>query len=177
MPHQRDPRQNAIATLVFAVGVLTPSANAQQDAMPAGMSHAEHMKQMNKRGNLAMGFDQEKVNHHFKLTTDGGSIQVNAKQTDDSTTRSQIREHLKMISKDFANGVFSSPIATHGEVPPGVAGLREKKTQITYSYEDTSDGARVVIRTADASALASLHDFLRYQIREHSTGDSIAISK
>jgi len=170
--------------LVFAAGVvLVPLANAQQGAMPAGMSHEEHMKQMaknaemNKRGTLAMGFDQDKVNHNFKLATDGGSIQISAKQTNDTTTRSQIREHLKMISKDFANGVFTSPVATHGEVPPGVAGLREKKTQITYSYEETPDGARVVIKTADASALASLHDFLRYQIREHSTGDSLAVPK
>ena len=102
---------------------------------------------------------------------------VSAKQTDDTTSRSQIREHLKMISKDFANGVFASPVATHGEMPPGVAVLREKKTQITYSYEETPDGARVVVTTADASALASLHDFLRYQIREHATGDSLDVPK
>jgi hypothetical protein len=170
--------------LVFAAGVVVaPFANAQQDSMPPGMSHEEHMKQMakdaemNKRGSLAMGFDQEKVNHHFKLTADGGSIQVSAKQMDDTTTRSQIRDHLKMISKDFANGVFASPVATHGEVPPGVAGLRERKTQITYSYEETPDGARIVIKTANASALASLHEFLRYQIREHATADSLAVAK
>ena len=67
MSHQRDPGQNAIAMLFFAAGVvLAPFANAEQGAMPAGMSHEEHMKQMaknaemNRRGNLAMGFDQER---------------------------------------------------------------------------------------------------------------------
>jgi hypothetical protein len=75
---------------------------------------------------------------------------------DDTTTRSQIRDHLKMIAKDFANGVFASPVATHAKVPPGVTGLREKKTEITYSYEEIPDGARIVIKKANVSALASI---------------------
>jgi len=151
--------------------------------MPSGMSHEEHMKQMaedaemNKRGDAAMGFDQDKVSHHFHLTQIGGSIEVSVKQTTDADTLKQIRDHLTTIAREFAEGVFTSPIATHGEVPPGVPVLRERKARIRYTYEETTDGARVIIATTDPAARTAVHDFLKYQIREHATGDSVSIQK
>ena len=169
---------------VLTITAILPIANAQDHpAMPPGMSHEEHMKQMNhdaemkKRGDAAMGFDQDKVSHHFQLTKTGGSIQVSVNQAADSESRTQIREHLKTISKEFADGVFTSPIATHAEVPPGVPVMRRSKARINYAYEETADGARVVIRTADRTALSAVHDFLKYQIREHATGDPLTIQK
>jgi len=33
-------------------------------------------------------------------------------------------------------------------------------------------GGRVVARTDDAAARAAIHEFLRFQIEEHQTGDS-----
>ena len=112
---------------ILAVAALAPLVAAQHPSMPPGMSHEEHLKQMSqesemkKRGNLAMGFDQEKVSHHFHLTRTGGSIEVGVNQDADEVTRKQIRDHLKTISQEFRDGVFASPIATHGEVRPGVA--------------------------------------------------------
>ena len=38
----------------------------------------------------------------------------------------------------------------------------------------TSSGGRVVIRTADRQAKAAIQEFLRYQIREHATGDPLS---
>ena len=143
--------------------------------MPPGMSHEEHMKQMNKRGNAAMGFDQDKVTHHFLLTRTGGSIEVAVNQPADDVTRRQIRDHLKTISHEFADGVFTSPIATHAEVPPGVPVMRDRKSRIAYAYEETPTGARVVITTTDRKALSAVHDFLKYQIREHTTGDPVSM--
>ena len=92
------------------------------------------------------------------------------KQNDDETSRQQIRTHLKMISQEFADGIFASPIATHAEVPPGVPVMRERKARINYAYEETPDGGRVTISTSDRKAGKAVHDFLRYQIREHGTG-------
>src|ERR1700682_3297591 len=137
---------------VLAALALAPLVSAQHDAMPPGMSHEEHMKQMNKRGNAAMGFDQEKVSHHFLLTRTGGSIEVAANQTADDVTRGQIRDHLKTISREFADGVFTSPTATHAEVPPGVPVMRDRKSRIAYAYQETPTGARVVITTTDRTA-------------------------
>ncbi|MEO8126401.1 MAG: hypothetical protein ABJF23_17565 [Bryobacteraceae bacterium] len=162
---------------LLAVAVFLPVVFAQHGSMPPGTSHEEHMKQMSrnadmkKRGDAAMGFDQEKVRHHFLLTKQGGMIEVAANERADSETRKQIRAHLQLITRDFTQGLFSSPMQTHAEVPPGVPVLRDRKDQIKYKYEETPNGARVVIATADRSARKAIHSFLRYQIREHATGD------
>ena len=58
-----------------------------------------------------------------------------------------------------------------GCLPPGTSAMKRLREKILYNYEETPTGARVVIKTADPSALDAIHDFLRYQIREHETGD------
>jgi hypothetical protein len=151
--------------------------------MVPGMSHEEHMKliakdaEMKKRDDAAMGFDQDKVSHHFHLTQTGGIIEVHVNQSADADSRKQIRDHLRTISGEFADGVFTSPIATHAEVPPGVSVMRERKTRIRYAYEETPDGARVIIGATDRAARTAVHDFLKYQIREHATGDPLSVQK
>jgi hypothetical protein len=153
----------------------------QDHQMPEGMTHEQHLKQMQKkaelkkRGNAAMGFDQDKTTHHFLLTKDGGIIQVEANDTSDVTSRDQIRTHLKTISEQFAAGNFSAPFATHNEVPPGVPIMQRLSDKIHYVFEERPNGGAVRIRTADRGALKAVHDFLRYQIREHSTRDSMSV--
>lgn len=115
--------------------------------MPPGMSHEEHTKQMSKdaemkkRGDAAMGFDQDKVSHHFYLTKTGGIIDVRVNQSADADSRKQNRDHLRMISQQFGDGVFTSPIATHAEVPPGVPVMRERKSRIKYAYEESGSSS------------------------------------
>jgi hypothetical protein len=169
--------------LFTALVVASLSAGPQHPAMPPGMSHEEHLKQMEKdealkkRGAAAMGFDQDAAVHHFRLTSAGGAIEVEARQKKDETTRAQIRAHLRQIAADFANGDFGKPVATHAETPPGVTGLQEHRAAITYRYEETRAGARVVIATRDRDALEAVHTFLRYQIHEHKTGDAAGPGK
>jgi hypothetical protein len=55
--------------------------------------------------------------------------------------------------------------------------MRDRKTLISYGYEETSNGARVIISTTDRTARTAVHDFLRYQIREHATGDPVIVGK
>lgn len=160
---------------ILAFVMLHAFAGAQHPCMPAGMSHAEHMKQMQERGNTAMGFDQEKVAHHFRLLRSGGSIEVSAKDSADDSTRQQIRNHLRTIAAQFPAGDFAAPVATHAEEPPGVKTMRERRRRITYSYEETGGGARVLIDTKDRGARKAVHEFLRYQIREHATGDPVTV--
>ena len=175
---------NSLTTLtILSVTAFVPLASGQHPPMPPGMSHEEHLKQMSqdaemkKRGNVAMGFDQDKVSHHFHLTSTGGIIEVGVNQSADAETRTQIRDHLRTISQEFADGVFTSPIATHAEIPPGVSVMRDLKARITYAYEETSAGARVIIGTPDRTVRKSVHDFLKYQIREHATGDPLSVQK
>jgi hypothetical protein len=153
---------------------------AQHPQMPPGMTHEEHLAQMKKdedlkrRGAVAMGFDQDQTTHHFLLTADGGAIEVSVNEVSDSTNRDAVRSHLKEIAVEFARGDFAKPFATHGEVPPGVKAMRQRLRAITFRYEDTVGGGRVLIQTPDRKAKMAVQEFLRYQIREHSTGDPLS---
>jgi len=130
---------------------------------------------MNSRGEHVMGFDQHKTTHHFTLTKTGGIIQVTANESSDSASRDHIRMHLQHISKAFSGGDFADPHEVHAEDPPGVPVMKERKDKISYSYQSVANGGKVVITTEDPKALEAVHEYLRYQIREHKTGDSVAV--
>jgi len=160
---------------LFGLSVLS----AQHQTMPAGMSHEEHLRQLQKeealkrRGALAMGFDQEGTVHHFLLQPRGGAIVVSSKNVQDVETVAQIRMHLREIAASFGDGLFDKPVATHGELPPGAAVMADRKDRISYRYDDRHGGGAVVMETDDRETLNALHAFLRYQIVEHKTGDPL----
>jgi hypothetical protein len=166
-----------LAFVTTTVLVIVAGQTAQHPAMPPGMSHEEHLSQMQKaaeikkRGTAVMGFDQDRVAHHFVLTPQGGTIQVDVKDASDEANRQAIRVHLRQIAEAFARGDFDAPFATHGEVPPGVPTLKRLKSAVTYMFEETPGGGRVRILSEDMEALSAIHEFLKYQIREHQTGD------
>ncbi len=56
---------------------------------------------------------------------------------------------------------------------PGVKAMQQRVGSITFRHEDTANGGRVVIRTADRQARTAIQEFLRYQIHEHATGDPL----
>jgi len=163
------------------VGVCLGTAlYAQQEsphAMPPGVSHEEHQRQMQKRGAATMGFDQDTTVHRFLLSSDGGAIEVRAKDPADTATCEQIRRHLHEIAGAFAGGDFSKPFITHAEMPPGVAVMQQRKAAIRYAFEELPSGGRVRITTHDATAQQAIHEFLRYQIREHGTGDPTKVPR
>jgi hypothetical protein len=171
---------------VFLLGSLPlvpVVASQQHPAMPAGMTHEQHMAQMKKEpemkqhGQMAMGFDQDKATHHFTLTVTGGTIAVDANDPADQMTRDQIQAHLEEIAAAFGHGDFEKPLMTHGEVPPGVSGMQRHKGEIVYTLERTERGGIVRIASTGADALNAIHDFLRYQIKEHATGDVVSVQK
>ncbi len=123
-----------------------------------------------------MGFSHAKTTHHFLLSKSGGAIEVTANDAQDQTSRDQIRGHLEQIAKAFTGGNFETPMFVHDQMPAGVPVMRSKKGQIDYRYEEMANGGRVRIMTADPEALAAIHDFLRFQITDHRTGDSLDIA-
>jgi hypothetical protein len=129
------------------------------------------------RGDHVMGFDQTKTTHHFLLQKSGGSIEVTANSAGDRESSEQIRMHLKHIAKMFAEGNFSAPMLIHDQTPPGVPVMQDLKGEIEYNYEEIDRGAAVRISTKNPTALKAIHDFLRFQIKEHKTGDPLRISK
>ena len=123
-----------------------------------------------------MHFDQHAATHHFLLSANGGSIVIAGNDAADLTTLKMVREHLQDIAREFANGQFDSPMITHGEVPAGVPVMIAKKSLINYRYEERPAGGAVLVSTTDEKALKAIHDFLRYQIIEHKTGDPLTVA-
>lgn len=167
--------------LPFAVALVCVSSPRMlaQHGMPAGVTHEQHSRQTSKdaalkeRGREAMGFDQDRTVHHVTLRPDGGIISVEVTDPTDDGNREAIRTHLRRIAADFAAGRFDAPLATHGEEPPGSSMMRAFRSSIRYVTEETPGGARVRVRSSDRAAVAAIHEFLAYQIREHRTGDAI----
>jgi hypothetical protein len=148
-------------------------ATAPTSAHESHIAQSSHDKALEKRGREAMGFDQDRTTHHFVLRPDGGVISVEVKAPGDEKNRDAIRTHLRRIASEFAAGRFDAPVATHAEEPSGTAVMRALAASIRYSVEDTAGGGVVRIASSNRKAVAAVHDFLRYQIREHRTGDAM----
>jgi len=133
------------------------------------------MADVKQHGAEAMGFDQDKTTHHFRLYKDGGAVEVAVKDPADTSSIGQIRDHLKQQAKKFAAGDFAVPQHTHGQMPPGVDTMTRLRSTIRYEFQSTEGGGRLRITTADAQALAAVHDFLRFQIEDHGTGDKTTV--
>jgi hypothetical protein len=162
-----------IALLLFAV-----FANAQQPSH----DHQQHQDKkrhdgVNHRGDHAMGFSHAKTTHHFILKPGGGVIEVTANDPQDTASRDQIRRRLKHIAKKFAEGDFAAPMFIHAQTPPGVDAMKQLKAEIKYEFEEQERGGRVRITTAHPEAVAAIHEFLRFQIEDHRTGDALEVSK
>jgi len=164
-------RASFCALLILAIATLAITY-AQQ---PKTSDMAD--EQMNKRGDHVMGFDHTKTTHHFLLQESGGSIEVTANSSDDVESSAQIRMHLKHIASMFAGGNFKAPMLIHDQTPPGVPVMQKLKGEIKYNFEEIDRGAAVRISTKNSTALKAIHDFLRFQIEEHKSGDSLEITK
>jgi hypothetical protein len=173
-------RINIVSVVVF-IFALTCTLNAQQaqcshDQHHNPDAHSQHHSGVNERGDHAMGFSHEKTTHHFRLAATGGAIYVSANDAKDNESRDQIRMHLSHVAVLFKEGDFSKPMFTHGKTPPGVPVMTRLKAEINYTYQETERGGRLIIATANTEALAAIHDFLRFQITDHKTGDSLEIT-
>jgi len=141
----------------------------------AGEPDSGHTHMVSMRGDHAMGFSHMNTTHHFRLLPDGGLIEVTVNDPADSVSRSAIRSHLTQIAAMFAAGDFNSPMLIHDRVPPGVTDLQRLKGQVRYAFQPVENGGRVRISTRNARALVAIHEFLRFQITDHKTGDPLEV--
>ena len=162
-----------ILLIALTLGVFGQPSQKPESQKECPM-HATHT-QMNERGEKGMGFSQTATTHHFLLNSIGGVIQVEAKDSADSTNRNQIRMHLGHIAKAFQSGDFDVPMFVHYTVLPGVPEMKRLRKDIQYSFAETPNGGRVVISSANKEALEAIHRFLRFQIEEHKTGDPMEV--
>jgi hypothetical protein len=169
----------AVGVTVSVLAILIVNAQQQEkkSATPSSSSTMGNMQdeKMNDRGDHVMGFDHTKTTHHFRLLTDGGSIDITAISPQDTESRDQIRIHLGHIAKMFADGNFKAPMLIHDQVPPGVPTMQKLRKEVNYKFEETEQGASIRISTGNHEALLAVYEFLRFQIKEHKTGDSLEV--
>ena len=121
---------------------------------------------MQQRGKMAMGVDQSTSTHRFDALPDGGRIEL-LRDVDDTVGIAQIRAHLRLIQHAFQAGDFSTPQFVHMQAMPGTAEMARKRDVIAYSYHELPRGGEVVMKTADAQALAAIHAFMGAQRSGH----------
>jgi hypothetical protein len=158
-------------------GAMMQGMTHVQEPASSAHSHDQHQAGVNDRGDQVMGFDHNKTTHRFRLISDGGAIEVEASDPEDTTSRDQIRQHLSHIARLFAEGDFTSPMLIHSQTPPGVPVMKRLKSTIKYRFENTERGGRIRITTSNREARSAIHDFLAFQIKDHGTGDSGVVEK
>jgi hypothetical protein len=169
---------------IFVAGVALAAAQSQshddhqrqseksRSDQKADHNHDNHLDGVNRRGDAVMGFSHAKTTHHFLLKPGGGVIQVEANDANDIASRDQIRRHLKHIAKKFSEGDFAAPMLIHAQTPPGAPAMQSLKAKIKYVFEELERGGRIRISTSNPDAIKAIHEFLRFQIKDHQTGDS-----
>ena len=135
----------------------------------------DHQAMVNEHGDHVMGFSHEKTTHHFELNRDGGVIDGRADDVKDTASREQIRSHFHHIVQMFGEGNFNAPMLVHGINVPGTETMKRLKEQIHWSLTETPPGARIDIVADNRESLDAVHEFLRFQIADHKTGDCTAI--
>jgi hypothetical protein len=103
---------------------------------------------MQTRGAEAMGVDQYTSSHVFEPLPDGGRI-------------------MRLIAERFGAGDFALPGFVHAQPVPGTAVMAARRDHISYTASAVPNGAELRITTTDSAALAAVHEFLAFQLREH----------
>ena len=153
------------SALILAVALLAgdPMANCPM--------HAGHTATPVDKRHDTLGMSHDATHHSFRLFAEGGAIELHANNAADAETVAGIRTHLKKIAAAFSKNDFTTPEFVHGRPPDGVPAMQRLRRVIRYRYEELPDGGRVLIATKNREALTVVHDFLRFQIADHRSGD------
>jgi hypothetical protein len=55
--------------------------------------------------------------------------------------------------------------------------MRERKAAIRYTYHAIERGAELRMAAKDSRTVAAIHEFLRFQITDHKTGDPLQVRR
>jgi hypothetical protein len=161
-----------VASLVLLSSCLV---YGQHDTEAQDQQAQDHNNMVNEHYDKVMGFSHEKTTHHFVLTQDGGLIEVRVNDLKDAASLDQTRSHFQHIVRMFADGNFNAPMLVHSQDVPGTAIMTRHKTDLHWELQEIPRGARITITSDNTEALDAVHDFLRFQIADHQTGDCTAI--
>ena len=122
---------------------------------------------MLERGNIAMGFNQSMIHHHFMSTTTGGEIMIMSENMSDVQTINEIKNHVKDIQYQFSQGNFTKPFYIHAQIVPGTDIMAAKKDLINYSIKDIYGGSVLILTTNDTQLLHAIQQFMNFQSSQH----------
>ena len=123
--------------------------------------------EMLERGNVAMGFNQSMIHHHFMATTVGGEIMIMSTNMSDTKTINEIKSHVKDIQHEFSQGNFTKPFYIHDQIVPGTEIMTAKKDLIQYSIKDIDGGSVLILTTNDTELLNAIQQFMNFQSTQH----------
>jgi hypothetical protein len=152
------------AVALLALGI---AAFFSVDWSPRNKLATSDQAAMLARGEAAMGFDQNKIMHHFMATSTGGQIMIVALDSNDEETISQIKSHVVDIQREFSHGNFTKPFFIHDQQVPGTDVMAEKKDMIKYSVNELGNGTTLVLTTDDGELLRAIQQFMEFQGQEH----------
>src|SRR5258706_2515053 len=119
-----------ITAVVFAIALFTGAQQekpqdkaAEKTSCPMheqrkAPQEAQHHQGVVERGDQVMGFSHEKTAHHFRLYADGGAIEAESNDAQDTASRDEIRGHFAHIATMFAAGEFSVLHISFSPYPP-----------------------------------------------------------
>jgi len=88
---------------------------------------------------------------------------------------------MEHIIELLARHGFEDVIVTVAFLPQAIrsyfAGGETLGVDISYSVEETPRGGRVLVTATEPEALDAVHRFLRFQIEDHRTGDSLEVKR
>ena len=122
---------------------------------------------MLERGNVAMGFNQSMIHHHFMATTTGGEIMIMSTNMSDIQTINEIKNHVKDIQYEFSQGNFTKPFYIHDQIVPGTNIMTTKKNLINYSIKNFDGGSALILTTNDTELLNAIQQFMNFQSSQH----------
>ena len=122
---------------------------------------------MLERGNMAMGFNQSKIHHHFMATSTGGEIMIMSTNASNTQIIDEIQAHVKDIQYEFSQGNFTKPFYIHAQVVPGTDIMTTKRDLIQYSIKNIDGGSILILRTNDTELLGAIQQFMNFQSSQH----------
>ena len=121
---------NKVLSCTLALSLFALRIKAQTTATTPAAADAQRAAEVDQRGDQGMGFSHAMTDHHFHLSPDGGSIEVESDSANDNASKEAIRRHMQKIAGMFAQGNFSLPMFIHDTIPPGVEVMKRLKDQI-----------------------------------------------
>jgi hypothetical protein len=158
----------AIPQPLSSSGFVAMTVPEDQHHMMMTNNNTMSMSMMMERGNIAMGFNQNKIRHNFISSPSGGEIIITAIDNNDTETIKQIRHHTMDIQKEFSQGNFTRPFFIHAQQVPGTKVMSEKKDLIKYNILDMKNGSALVLDTTDKQLIHAIGQFMMFQATAHS---------